>query len=382
MQGTLNQPHLCLSVLSLVMQLNSFYSMSDLCYAKHNVCHMRSSRQVFYDHDSQNWCLLQGSANNMSLMAMAASNQQQHHPVFHRTGTVAARMLASPLPSWRSVASFVRQLDEQESLASFCEAVARHVYSSSGVQTKSGHQDTMQQTAGSMHHIKFWQADLLAGLLMQAIMLIGKGLAGEKLLQCMISIGTKVATDAADFSPSLFVDPAAGTASVASTRWLALCWNMLRVAKEASGQDSSAALLSLALQLSDAFGYGAEASKKVKKRILLFWQTDCLAQVLLQALQSYVSTGHAELAALTIQEFLLQQTALQGRQPTQQPTDQAHGCPPASNQVDAFRPVDAASLAAALAELQDGTSVSSLARLEQRLLHHFQVLSGYNSLRK
>ncbi len=331
---------------------------------------------------AQNWCLLQGSASNTSLMAMAASNQPQLHPAFRRTGTVAACTLASPLPSWTTVASFVRQLDEQDSLASFCKTVARHVYSSAGVQTKSGHQDTMQQTAGSMHHIKFWQADLFAGLLMQAIMLIGKGLAGEKLLQRMISIGSRIATDAADFSPSLFVVPAAGAASVASTRWLALFWNMLRVAKEASGQDSSAALLSLALQLSDAFGYGAEASKKTKKRILLFWQTDCLAQLLLQALQSYVSTGHAELAALTIQEFLVQQAALQGRQPTQQPTDQAHECPQTSSQADAPRTVDAASLASAFAELQDGNSVSSLARLEQRLLHRFQVLSGYNSLRK
>jgi len=136
------------------------------------------------------------------------------------------------------------------------------------------------------------------------------------------------------------------------------------------------------MQLCDAFSYGAEASKKLKKRILLFWQTDCLAQVLLQVLQSYVSTGHAELAALIIQEFLLQQTALQGRQPTQQPTDQAHVCAQTSSQADAPRTVDAASLAAAFTELQDGTSVSSLARLEQRLLHHFQVLSGYNSLRK
>lgn len=315
-------------------------------------------------------------------MAMAASNQQQLHPAFRRTGTIAAPTQAYPSPSWTSIASFVRQLDEQDSLASFSEAVARHVYSSSGMQTKSGHQDVMQQTAGSMHHIKFWQADLLAGLLMQMIMLIGKALAGEKLLQCMISIGSKIATDAGEFSPSLFVVPAASAASVASTRWLALFWNMIQVAKEA-GQDSSAALLSLTFRLSDAFAYnGAAASKKVKKRILLFWQTDCLAQVLLQALQSYVSTGHAELDALTIQEFLVQQTALQGSQPTQQPTDQAHGNPQTGLQADAPRPVDAASLAAAFAELQDGTSVSSLARLEQRLLHHFQVLLGYNSLKK
>jgi len=342
---------------------------------------MRNGAQASYDN--QNRCLLQGSANNISLMAMAASNQQQLHPAFRRTGIIAARTLASPSPSWTSIASFVGQLDEQDSLASFSEAVARHVYSSSGVQIKSGHQNTMQQTAGSMHHIKFWQADLLAGLLMQAIMLIGKNLAGEKLLQCMISIGSKIATDAEDFSPSLFVVPAASAALVASTRWLALFWNILQVAKEASGQDSSAALQSLALQLSDAFAYnGAEASKKVRKKILLFWQTDCLAQVLLQALQSYVSTGHAELAALTIQEFLVQQTALQGSQPTQQPTDQAHGYPQTGMQADAPRPADAASLAAAFAELQDGTSISSLARLEQRLLHHFQVLLGYNSLKK
>ncbi|KAL0018248.1 hypothetical protein WJX77_005089 [Trebouxia sp. C0004] len=315
----------------------------------------------------------EGSASDISVMAMAASKQQQLHPAFRRTGIVAARMLASPLPSWTSVASFVGQLDEQDSLASSSEAVARHVYSSSGVQTKSEQLDTMQQTAGSMRHINFWQADLLAGLLMQAIMLIGKALAGEQLLRCMISIGSNIASDAADFSPSLLVVPAASAASVASTRWLALFWNMLRVAKEASGPDSSAALLSLALQLSDAFGHGAEASKKAKERILLFWQTDCLAQVLLQALQSYVSTGHAQLAALAIQEFLVQQSALQGSQLTQQPTDQAHGSPQTGMQADAPRPIDAASLAAAFAELQDGTSVSLLARLEQRLLHHFQV---------
>lgn len=316
-------------------------------------------------------------------MAMAASNQQQLHPAFRRTGTIAAPTQVYPSLSWTSIATFVRQLDEQDSLASFSEAVARHVYSSSGMQTKSGQQDIMQQTAGSMHHIKFWQADLLAGLLMQTMMLIGKALAGEKLLQCMISIGSKIATDAGDFSASLFVVPAASAASVASTRWLALFWNMLQVAKEASGQDSSAALLSLAFRLSDAFAYnGAEASKKVKKRILLFWQTDCLAQVLLQALQSYVSTGHAELDALTIEEFLVQQTALQGSQPSPQPTDQAHGNPQTGLQADAPIPLDAASLAAAFAELQDGTSVSSLARLEQRLLHHFQVLLGCNSLQK
>ena len=69
---------------------------------------------------AQNWCLLQGSASNTSLMATAASNQPQLHPAFRRTGTVAACTLASPLPSWTTVASFVRQLDEQDSLASFC----------------------------------------------------------------------------------------------------------------------------------------------------------------------------------------------------------------------------------------------------------------------
>lgn len=311
-----------------------------------------------------------------------ASAEQQLHPAFRRTGTVAAPTLASRPPSWATIASFVRQLDEQDSLAAVCEAVAREVYSSSGVQTKPGHQNTMQQTAGSMHHVKFWQSDLLAGLLMQAIMLIGKALAGQKLLQSMISIGSNIATDAGDLSPSLFFVPAAGAASVASTRWLALFWNMLQIAKEASGQDSSAALLSLTQQLSDAFGYnGAEASKKLKKKVSLFWQTDCLAQALLQALQSYVSTGHAELDALTIQEFLVQQAAVQGSQPTQQSTDQAHGYPQAGLQADAARPVDAATLAAAFAELQDGTSVSSLARLEQRLLHHFQVLDCCGKLR-
>lgn len=241
----------------------------------------------------------------------------------------------------------------------------------------------MQQTAGSMHHIKFWQTDLLAGLLMQAIMLIGKTFAGQNLLQCMVSIGSNIATDAGDLNLSLFVVPAASNASEGSTRWLALFWNMLELAKEASEQNSSAALLSLTLRLSDAFAYnGAEASRKVKKRVSLFWQTDCLAQALLQALQSYVSSGHAELDALTIQGFLVQQAALQASQPTQQPTDQAHEYPQAGVLAGALRPVDAASLAAALAELHDGTSVSSLARLEQRLLHHFQVLLGYNSLKQ
>ncbi len=79
------------------MQLKTFYSMSASSYVDHDLCHMRNGRQAFCD--SQHWCLLQGSGNDLGLMAMAASNQQQLHPAFRRTGTVAARTLASPTPS-------------------------------------------------------------------------------------------------------------------------------------------------------------------------------------------------------------------------------------------------------------------------------------------
>ena len=324
-------------------------------------------------------CLLQGSPDNTGLMAASTSAQQQLQPEVRRTGTVAAATQASPSLSWTAIARFVRQLEEQTSLTMFCEAVARHVYSSTGVHTKAGRQSAMQQTPGSLHHLKFWQADLLAGLLMQAVMVIGKNFAGPSLLQCMVRYGANIATDTGALSSRWFNVPAASTASEASTRWLALFWNMLYLAiaardAAALGQGSSDALVSLTVQLAEAFAYnGAEASKNVKKKALLFWQTDCLAQALLQALQSYVSSGHAKVDALTIQEFLVQQT----NQPTHQSASQAHDNPQDRPPADLPKPVDAVTLAAAFAELQDGTGVHSLARLEQRLLHHFQVLKPF-----
>lgn len=227
-----------------------------------------------------------------------------------------------------------------------------------------------------MDHVRFWQRDLLAGLLMQAVIIISRNLSGPSMLQCLLNVASSVTPDASGLNSRLLTVPE--TAPASSMTWLAIFWNMLDLMTTVQGRStgpSGFSTLTLTEHLTSAFAYNlAESSKKEKKKILAFWHDDCLAQVLLQGMQSYINSGHAKLDVLTIQDFLMHPFANQEPQPAHWPASHVLKSAHESSQAANVKPVDAATLAAAVAELQDGSGPSSLARLEQRLLRHFQVL--------
>lgn len=279
--------------------------------------------------------------------------------------------------SWTQLAEFVTQLGQQPSLSTFAEAVVAH-FLSSPVTTAATQQD-VQPAASHKRAVSFWQTNLLAGLLMQAIMVNhGSALSSDSVLMSVLGVGSCISLDTASTTATLFAVPGAMLSSLPSLQWLALYCNLLTLAVGVVSSDRphSDSTAELAAKLCAAFADSgtAAAVKKSNKKIAKFWSEDGLAHILLEALQSHVHSGHAQVDALTIQQYLVQQSRMEYSQPATGSQLTAKHLSPADT-ISPVNAVDMATLTAAVSRLQEGSSVTSLARLEQQLLHHFQARS-------
>ena len=139
-----------------------------------------------------------------------------------------------------------------------------------------------------------------------------------------------------------------------------------RPAVENSAEPPPVSADAVAAKLCAVFASAASATKKLHKKVLQYWVKDELAKALLQAVAFHVSSGHAQMDALTIQAYLVQHTALLSSHSVAQP-QLTHGQPRDGDgepPVASVKAIDAATLTAALDKFQEGPGVTSLARLD------------------
>ena len=269
------------------------------------------------------------------------------------------------------------------SLSAFSKAVATHWYSTVGVDSSA----RLGYSLGQLDLVGFWQTDLLAGLLMQALMLfVDQDATKDAMLVRLASLSNRIKVQTSQLDASLTKVPDATTATAkASTKWVRLYWNFLRISTDwiyadnnsddETGSQQSVYVEDLINSLHESFGASQPGSQKGNdSRKRKFWSKDCLATALFQALDVYLDSNHAYLDGNAIQQWLA--TSEQVNPDTQQasklPVEDAEA---ETNQrlTSDIEPVDVVTLQAAIGQMSNGFSIAALARLEQSLLQHFQV---------
>ena len=229
-----------------------------------------------------------------------------------KSGFTTAPGKSKQAQSWLMLSVSVKQMEDSmlSSLSAFSLAVARQCYAAADIDTKSrvGH------SLGQLARLDFWKTDVLAGLLMQAFMLATHCFESKvQMLQKLSIIAASIKLDFHEVSHGSMLVPGVDTAS-AGTDWMRVFWNFLRNSVDwkytdppEDGQDvvSTASLADLKAKLCATFAAGqAVQSKAFATKQGKFWQQDCLASVLLEALMDYVSIGQAVLDGDAIQEWL------------------------------------------------------------------------------
>ena len=279
---------------------------------------------------------------------------------------------------------YVKQMDDStlNSLLAFSLAVAQHCYAADNIDTKSrvGH------SLGQLERLDFWKSDVLAGLLMQAFMLATHGFGSSaQMLHTVSVIAAGIKLNSEELPQGLLYVPRVDTASP-GTEWMCVFWHFLRITTDwkyadppEDGQDiaPAASLADLKAKLCVAFAASQSVqSKAFASKQSKFWQQDCLASILFEALMDYVSSGQAVLDGDAIQEWLCShsnssaQTQAAG---ATAPITHAKGKDIDGSVPLAAEPIDASTLHAAISELSSGFSIVDLARLEDQLVRHFQV---------
>ena len=302
--------------------------------------------------------------------------------------STAASTRSADAPSWLKLSAFAMQLSETttNSLSAFSLAVSDHYYTSTNVdiRTRKGH------SLGQLDKLKFWQTDLLAGLLMQAFMFAACQLkAKSHMLQRLSTFSNSIEFASQGLQDDLVLVPGMNT-SCPGTEWMCLFWNFLRTVvdwrypdPEAEGVAALSSLTTLQTQLCASFADQAKASKASKARAVFtkrFWQQDCLAAALFEAVADYVSSGQAVQDGDAIQEWLCACSHSKSTQPSaglplpapKEDTTQVHPHGD-GHEAPGQEAVDASTLHAAISELGEACSIAALARLEDRLVKHFQV---------
>ena len=287
--------------------------------------------------------------------------------------------------SWLMLSIHVKQLDDSvlNSLSAFSLAAAQQCYATASIGTRSrvGH------SLGQLERLDFWRTDVLAGLLMQAFMLATLGFeSSAQMLHRVSVIAAGIKLNAQELPQGYMYVPGVDTVSP-GTEWLCLFWYFLRITvdwKYADPPDNgqltvpTPSLADLKANLCAIFAANpAVQSKAFVNKQGRFWQRDCLASILFEALMDYVTSGQAVLDGDAIQQWLCSHSTSSTQ------TQSAGQVVPISIAEDkdmhgplspAAEPVEAATLHAAISELSSGFSIVDLARLEDQLLKHFQVL--------
>ena len=301
-----------------------------------------------------------------------------------RVGFTTAPGKTQDTQSWLTLSVDVKQLDDStsNSLSAFSLATAQQCYATANIDTRSrvGH------SLGQLERLDFWKTDVLAGLLMQAFMLAThKFESSVQMLHRVSVIAAGIKLNAQELPQGCMYVPGVATVSP-GTEWLCIFWHFLRITVDwkyadppDDGQDMAptASLADLQANLCATFAANpAVQSKAFVSKQGRFWQRDCLASILFEALMDYVSSGHAVLDGDAIQEWLCSHSTSSTQ------TQAAGQMVPMSNVEGtdmhrplslAAEPVEAATLHAAISELSTGFSIVDLARLEDQLLKHFQV---------
>ncbi len=309
---------------------------------------------------------------------------QHRHLETRKLGCSTFLGKSSDPPSWSVLLDFVNQLDEacKSSLSAFSLAVATHYYSAAGVQAES----RVGFSLGLMDRNDFWQTDVLAGLLMQALMLLAvREESSGSIMRCFANLSANIKFDADELDSRLLMVQEAES-QVSGTEWSALYWNFLRIVTERKYADSasddqsapSIHLENLVSELCASFATGQQDLAEAVVRKERFWRQDCLATALFEALRVYLNVNQAFMNGQMIQKWLS----------SSRPADtvrklQAGGLPAAvsdgsmiladQQQAAVVEPIDASTLQSAISDMSDGVTITALARLEQRLVQHFQV---------
>ena len=300
-----------------------------------------------------------------------------------KPGCFTATIISHDPPAWSQLHSFVKQLDQSamSSLSAFSKAIATHYYSTAGSETAG----RVGYSLSQLEPIDFWQTDLLAGLLMQALMIfISQDDSKPAMMFRLATLSANINFNPSELDNSLLQVPDVTTAD-ASTNWLKLYWNFLRIATdwiyaETGSDDSSEASVyieELVANLHASFSPNQPgANKALDVRRCKYWGKDCLATALFRALEMYLDTDHAFLDGKAIQEWLVSHSKASPRSQQITAAPEPVGNQPvgsdgqSATMVDA---VDVANMQAAIADMNSGSGVAALAKLEQRLLQHFQA---------
>lgn len=284
--------------------------------------------------------------------------------------------------SWLILSAHVKTMDDStlNSLSAFSLAVAQQCYAAANIDTTSrvGH------SLGQLERLDFWKTDVLAGLLMQAFMLLTHGFdSSAQMLQRLSVIAAGIQLNCAELPEGIMDVPGLGTAS-SGTEWLCIFWQFMHInvnSKYADPPDDGHAISPTA-SIAELKGAWCELfapsqvahAKALTKKQGKFWQQDCLASILFEALVGYISSGQAALDIDAIQEWLCSHSKRSAQVQAAGPTAPiVHAESQDTGGFVAAEPVDASTLHAAISELSHGFSIVELSSLEDQLLMHFQV---------
>ena len=204
------------------------------------------------------------------------------------------------------------------SLSAFSAAVAEHYYAAAEIEIAS----KISPKLGQLHKLEFWQTDLLAGLLMQALLIATNSFqSSEDMLHRLSENAAWMTLNVQGLQQDLLIVP--GMQAVCpGTEWMCLFWKFLQSAVDWTFPDPAddgippvASFDQLdredcLLTFVSAHAKPAKAvpkteeSKQSLPRHPASGTGDCLAVCLFEALQDYVSSNQAVWDGNAIQQWL------------------------------------------------------------------------------